>query len=643
MTLVVARCGIPGAPAPLPTPEPTVGPLQLRVVYPPPQGDGVARGSDTAMRADSLYAIQSVDSAFIFGSAGRGDARVTVNGRPVPVYPTGAWLAWLSLPDDSLARFRIVAVADRDTARATFVALIARPFVPPAMPAWVDTTAFVPAGDRWVRPGEGYPLRVRAAPGARVRAILGSGDTLGFEPAPGVAPASRGQVAFSTTGLPRGSLRTDRYVAWHVGRFGPNPGHVLSPDWKALEEDPDWVWLEVIDGRDTTRARWPLRVGVVEDRVPPLVMVDDDTARTGATDGVLPGRPVPFGPYHWFFPNGTVVPVSGRWNSQIRLQLSHRSVAWVNATDVLPLRPGTPPPGGIARSMRLIPDAQSVTLRVPLPQRIPYRVDETERAVVLRLYGVAAAMDWIQYGGTDPFVRLISFAQPMEDEVEVTIELADAVWGHRTRWEGNNLLLQIRRPPSIDRSQPLRGRRIAVDAGHPPAGARGPTGITEAEVTLGVSRKLRALLEERGAEVVMIRDADSSVGLIERTAAAERADAELLVSLHANALPDGVNPFVNGGTSVYYYHPHSIELARLVNRALVRQFGFPDLGVGRGDLHLVRPTWMPAVLTEGLFLMIPEQEAVLASEEGQWRYARGVLEGIEGFLGARATQRPGTR
>ncbi len=115
-------------------------------------------------------------------------------------------------------------------------------------------------------------------------------------------------------------------------------------------------------------------------------------------------------------------------------------------------------------------------------------------------------------------------------------------------------------------------------------------------------------------------------------------DAEILVSIHANALADGANPFVNSGTTVFYNRPRSIQLARDIQRALVRQFGYRDLGVARGDLHLARPTWMPAVLVEGLFMMIPEQEAVLASEEGQWRYARGVLEGLGDFLRGRALQ-----
>ena len=64
-----------------------------------------------------------------------------------------------------------------------------------------------------------------------------------------------------------------------------------------------------------------------------------------------------------------------------------------------------------------------------------------------------------------------------------------------------------------------------------------------------------------------------------------------------------------------------------------------DLGVGRGDLALVRPTWMPAILTEGLFMMVPDQEAALRSAEGRHLYALGVFSGIQDFLRTRAEGR----
>jgi N-acetylmuramoyl-L-alanine amidase len=157
-------------------------------------------------------------------------------------------------------------------------------------------------------------------------------------------------------------------------------------------------------------------------------------------------------------------------------------------------------------------------------------------------------------------------------------------------------------------------------------------------VTLAVGRKVQQLLERAGASVIMLRSSEAPIDLAPRVVNAERADADVLVSIHANALPDGMNPFVNNGTSVYYFQPRSLELARALDRALVRQFGFRDLGIGRADLALARPTWMPAALCEGLFMMLPDQEAVLASEDGQWRYARGIVEGIEAFLRGRVAR-----
>jgi N-acetylmuramoyl-L-alanine amidase len=143
-------------------------------------------------------------------------------------------------------------------------------------------------------------------------------------------------------------------------------------------------------------------------------------------------------------------------------------------------------------------------------------------------------------------------------------------------------------------------------------------------------------LEKAGARVIMTRTTDSAVDLWARVALAERGGAELLVSIHNNALPDGVNPFTNNGTSVFYNQPRSLPLALEMQKALVRRLKLPDLGVGRADLALIRPTWMPAVLSEGMFIILPDQETVLRSGQGQQRYADGVVEGLRAFLDKRA-------
>jgi len=132
------------------------------------------------------------------------------------------------------------------------------------------------------------------------------------------------------------------------------------------------------------------------------------------------------------------------------------------------------------------------------------------------------------------------------------------------------------------------------------------------------------------------RTSDSAVDLWPRVHLAEEANADLLVSIHNNALPDGINPFVNNGTSVYYNHPRSVPLARAIQAELLRRLGLRDLGVGRGDLALVRGTWMPSVLTEGLFMTLPDQEFALRSPQGQRLYAQAVADGLRRYLADRA-------
>ncbi len=609
---------------------------------------GAARPSPAAAARDSLQiavvypavtdVIQSHDSAFLFGAVrGGGGAPVhlDINGQSVPVLPNGAWIAWLPLPDDTVAHFVMAATRSAsDSSRFVYTARVAPQFrPPPGRAVWIDTTSFAPAGSVELPLAEGIPLSVQATPGATVRLLLPWGSSIPLVPDTAPVGLPAGVRAFVIDTTPRRHTPVaGRYVGWL-------PAAALCADGRTA-----CATLAVSVGGDTATARWPLSVNVVDMTFPTVVVLDDDTARTGTTDSLTPGRAVPHGTYNWFFPTGTVAVESGRWNDQVRLRLSRATVAWVNGADVVRLPPGTPPPGGVVSSVRLASGPKSVTLRVPLPARLPFQITERERSLTLRLYGGASDINWMQYGdgggaaGTDPLVTRMTYAQPAADEVTITLELARSVWGYRARFDGGDLLLEVRRPPAFDREHPLRGRTIVLDPGHPPLGARGPTGLWEPVATLAVAFKAKTLLERAGAVVFLTRTDSTPIELYPRTHFAELHDADVLVSIHVNALPDGVNPFSNSGTSVYYFQPRSTRLARELDRALVTEFGVRDLGIGRGDYALVRPTWMPAALTEGLFIMLPEQEALLASEDGQWRYARGVVRGIENFLRERARE-----
>jgi N-acetylmuramoyl-L-alanine amidase len=331
--------------------------------------------------------------------------------------------------------------------------------------------------------------------------------------------------------------------------------------------------------------------------------------------------------------------VSGRRDDALRLRLDADDHAWVPLAEARLLPPPRPAPRAVLGAVSVQPRADRLVLRAPLGQRVPFHVVETGPArLEVRVFGASSDADWIRYGAADPLLRSVAWTQASADELALTIDLAEPIWGWRARWSGTDLVLELRRPPAIDPSDPLRGRLVFVDPGHPPLGATGPTGLREADANLGVAVELARMLEEAGARVAMARTTDSAVELLPRTQRAERIGAELLISVHNNALPDGVNPFTNNGTSVFYNHPHAVDLAREVQAALVRRLGLRDLGIARGDLALVRPTWMPAVLTEGLFMMIPEQEAALRTPEGRRLYAQGIFDGVRRFLAERGRE-----
>ncbi len=624
------------APSPaLPAVPAARGPLALRVVYPPP--DAV---------------LQVRDSSFVFGTAGNGAATVTINGQPIRVWPNGAWLGYVALPPDSLIQLRIEGRLGDSTAALDYPLRrrLADAGRLTAGRAWLDSLSLSPTGRLWLEPGEYLTLGVRAAEGAAVRLRLPDGTIvpLTAQPQPLEVPAAVRAFERDSTRL-RTPVVRDRYVGIVRGRaLGPDPGPMLPIFEPASPEpvfaptpaaaDSAWPVVEAIVGADTVRTRWPFRVALL-DTLPVTAELDDDSTGTGQTDSLTVGRALPGGTYAWFFPTGTRAAATGRRNADVRLRLSRAAEAWVSASDVRPLSAGGPAPLAVVGSISLTPSADRATLRIPLSQRAPFRVEETERSVVLTVYGAVGDVNWIRYGPADSLIRRLSWRQVAADEVAITVDLERPLWGYRTHWDRGDLLLEIRRPPAIDGGDPLRGRLIAVDPGHPPGGAMGATGLREAEANLAVALALRRLLLAAGARVVMTRETDSIVELSPRVAFAEAAGAEVLVSIHNNALPDGLNPYVNNGTSVYYNQPRSVPLARAIQAALLRKLGLRDLGIGRGDLALVRGTWMPSVLTEGLFMMLPDQEAALRSPQGQRLYASAVADGLRAYLEDRARDR----
>jgi N-acetylmuramoyl-L-alanine amidase len=365
------------------------------------------------------------------------------------------------------------------------------------------------------------------------------------------------------------------------------------------------------------------------------------------TDRTIAARPIPAGTYKWFLWPGTVVQVTGRalGGAFWRVRLDNALEVWVDAS-AMRQPPGTPvisaAPHYVVGSGRVKADSGWVDVVLPVGASSPppYLVEESGTDLVLTLYGTTAAADVIQYSTTDSLVRAVTWETLTDYRSRFTIHLSARPYGYLMLWDhaANHLVLRVRRPPVIDPTAPLKGRVVVVDPGHPPIGATGPTGLWEPVPTLAVGLMLQQELIARGATVVMTRTTPDPVALEDRPAMARRANGEVLVSVHLNALPDGMNPFTSHGSGTYFFQPHSIALARDVQVGMLQHMGLRDRGIFYENFALVRTTWMPSVLCEGAFIIMPDQEAALRTPEFQRAYALGLADGIEAYF--RSLARP---
>jgi N-acetylmuramoyl-L-alanine amidase len=170
---------------------------------------------------------------------------------------------------------------------------------------------------------------------------------------------------------------------------------------------------------------------------------------------------------------------------------------------------------------------------------------------------------------------------------------------------------------------------VIVDPGHggPDPGAVGIDGLQEKGVVMAISEYLTAILEEQGVQAVMTRTDDRDLGLEPRVALAEQLDADLFVSIHANAISLS-RPEVNGVETYYYSSDASSRLARLIHSSMVDGTGSIDRGVRTARFHVLVNTSMPAVLVETGFVTGNVDAYNLVDPSFQQQMAQSIAQGI---------------
>ncbi len=175
---------------------------------------------------------------------------------------------------------------------------------------------------------------------------------------------------------------------------------------------------------------------------------------------------------------------------------------------------------------------------------------------------------------------------------------------------------------------------VVIDPGHggPDPGAIGIGGIRETDVVLEVSKMVKNLLSEKGVKVKLTRENEVDLDLPPRVSFANNTDADVFVSIHANA-SRGKRKDINGLETYYYKGWKGRSLAKKIQKQILRVSpGSPDRGVKQGRFYVIKNTRMPAVLIEIGFLTGRLDARRLEKTTHRKRLSYAIAKGILEYL-----------
>jgi N-acetylmuramoyl-L-alanine amidase len=226
-------------------------------------------------------------------------------------------------------------------------------------------------------------------------------------------------------------------------------------------------------------------------------------------------------------------------------------------------------------------------------------------------------------------VKGVHLVQVSSTEVRIDLDLNRMVgYDSQLSPDRRKLFVNIKRSPLI-------GKTILLDPGHGgvDSGACGRQGTREKDVNLDVAMRLKDLLENAGADVVMSRTDDSFIGLYERPFLANYLFADLFISVHTNYHPDlSVN-----GIEVWYRQNRtdSQDLAKCVLTNIIQTTGFNELGIKSNRLNddfvVIREPQMPSILVEVGFLSNYQEETIIMTPEFRQKAAMGIFQGVMSY------------
>ncbi len=182
-------------------------------------------------------------------------------------------------------------------------------------------------------------------------------------------------------------------------------------------------------------------------------------------------------------------------------------------------------------------------------------------------------------------------------------------------------------PPVLPSDRP----RIIIDPGHggKDPGTIGIGGIQEKDIILPISLDVAEILRKQDIEVILTRDSDNFISLQGRTDMANDVDADLFVSIHANAI-NLSRPDVNGLET--YFYKSGRRLAEVIHWSILNGVKIDNRNIRRARFYVLRHSTMPAVLVEVGFLTGAVDSSNLKDSNYRRQMAEAIARGIVEYI-----------
>ena len=221
----------------------------------------------------------------------------------------------------------------------------------------------------------------------------------------------------------------------------------------------------------------------------------------------------------------------------------------------------------------------------------------------------------------------------IENDFKIKYENNKPIFGYDVSLSKKGYLIDIKKAPIINNKKPLKHKIVVVDPGHGGC-EKGACAfnLEEKKLNLEISKKLKKELKKKGAKVYLTRTKDKQTDLYKRVEFAKEKQADLLLSIHQNSLPNPKDVDKKHGVGVYYYNNFSYPLAKKIQDNLLSATNFRDDKVNYASFVLTRTTAQPSVLIECGYIIKKEEALKLANKKFQKIIAKAITKGCEEYL-----------